>query len=62
MIVCLCEAVTDRQVREAIQGGCDSVRAVQRRCGAGASCGSCCGMVREMIASRRNRRVAVEQS
>jgi bacterioferritin-associated ferredoxin len=41
MIVCLCKAVSDRQIRAAIQRGADTLDAVQRTCGAGAGCGAC---------------------
>ncbi len=55
MIVCLCEAVSERQVREVIGSGCQSVKEVGRACGAGTSCGVCCSMVRDLIAEQRGR-------
>ena len=49
MIVCLCEAVSDRKVRDVIAGGCRTVPDIRRACGAGGSCGSCCPMLRDML-------------
>ena len=41
MIVCHCNAVSDRTIREAIRNGASSRSAVARRCGAGKFCGGC---------------------
>ncbi len=46
MIVCLCRAVTDRDVRAARARGADTVETVASLTGAGTSCGCC----REVIA------------
>jgi len=48
--VCLCNGVTDRQIREAVDSGCDSVGELTMRTGCGANCGSCLGMAASMIA------------
>jgi bacterioferritin-associated ferredoxin len=39
--VCLCLALTDRDVSQAIQQGAGTFRAVAARCGAGTVCGGC---------------------
>lgn len=49
MYVCVCLAVTDSCVREAIENGCDSRQAVTRACRAGGDCGACHGMIESMI-------------
>lgn len=49
MYVCVCLAVTDTTVREAIEGGCSTRHAVTRQCGAGGDCGACHGMIEDMI-------------
>lgn len=49
MYVCVCLAVSDKEVREAIQSGCHSRHAVTRTCGAGGDCGACHGMIENMI-------------
>jgi bacterioferritin-associated ferredoxin len=41
MYVCLCEGVTDQEVREAIERGACSVAEVMACSGAGLRCGSC---------------------
>jgi bacterioferritin-associated ferredoxin len=52
MYVCVCLAVTDKEVAEAIDSGADNVDAVTRACGAGGDCGSCHAMIGEMIDQR----------
>ena len=49
MYVCVCLAVSDKEVREAIAGGCHSRHAVTRQCGAGGDCGACHNMIENMI-------------
>ena len=49
MIVCLCEAVNDQQIRAAIAAGNNSVSAIKGACGAGSDCGACCSMVRRLL-------------
>lgn len=49
MYVCVCLAVTDAQVRAAIEAGATTREAVTRACGAGGDCGACHGMIHEMI-------------
>lgn len=49
MYVCVCLAVTDTTVREAIQSGCHNRSAVTRACGAGGDCGACHGMIESMV-------------
>jgi bacterioferritin-associated ferredoxin len=46
MFVCLCLAVTDARVREAIAAGARDLAELGRRTGAGTDCGSC----REVLA------------
>ena len=43
MIVCLCKAVSDREIRQAIGEGHTSLKAIAQRCGAGTgrNCGGC---------------------
>ena len=49
MIICLCEAVTDRAIRDTIADGCDSVREVAEQTGAGSCCGQCACDVKKML-------------
>ncbi len=49
MIVCLCEGVSDRDVRGAVSRGCRSVAEIGRANGAGNGCGACHKQLRELI-------------
>lgn len=49
MYVCLCKGVSDRAVRTCIRSGASTVHQVGLACGAGTDCGSCRGMIRELI-------------
>jgi bacterioferritin-associated ferredoxin len=41
MYVCVCQAVTERQVREAALGGAKSVKALKERLGLACGCAKC---------------------
>jgi bacterioferritin-associated ferredoxin len=41
MIICLCHGVSDKKLDEVIEDGADTLKAVERACGAGGDCGSC---------------------
>lgn len=41
MYVCLCSAVTDSDIRQAVAEGCCSVKALKNSLGVGAGCGKC---------------------
>ena len=41
MYVCLCRAVSDTKIADAIRDGADTVDAVGRACDAGTQCGKC---------------------
>lgn len=49
MYVCLCKAVTDRQLDEAIERGHDSVEALQDTLGVATGCGCCRSFVEERL-------------
>ncbi len=49
MILCSCEAVSDRQVWQAVEDGAQTVRDVMHRTGAGRQCGSCVCDVRSIL-------------
>ena len=61
MYVCICNGVTDHQIREAAASGCRSVAELTMRTGCGATCGSCLEMaaaVLEQAAPRGERTAA----
>jgi bacterioferritin-associated ferredoxin len=49
MLVCHCNGVSDRTIRKAVRGGAITARDVAHACGAGACCGGCTDVVREII-------------
>lgn len=50
MYVCVCLAVTESEVRSAIEAGATTRDVVTKHCRAGGDCGSCHGMIEQMIA------------
>jgi len=49
MYVCLCRAVSDTKITDAIRNGADTVDAVGRVCEAGTQCGKCRTSIEFMI-------------
>ena len=49
MYVCVCNALTDRDVRPHTAGGGCSVSMVYRACGCRPQCGKCVALVRQML-------------
>ena len=49
MFVCLCSAVSERQVEQAISKGADTLEALAGTTGAGACCGSCRPLLLDII-------------
>ena len=49
MYACLCRAVTEQLVREAVAAGASTVSAVRATCGAGTGCGGCLPSLRRML-------------
>lgn len=47
--VCICNGVTDHQIREAVANGCRSVAELTMRTGAGANCGTCLDVAASML-------------
>nr|WP_241093678.1 (2Fe-2S)-binding protein [Xanthomonas sp.] len=47
--VCICNGVTDRQIREAAEAGCRTVSELTMRTGCGATCGSCLDMAGDLL-------------
>lgn len=49
MYVCLCNGVTDREIREVAAGGCRTLPELTMRTGCGATCGSCLDMAQQIL-------------
>ena len=52
MYVCCCNAVTDREVEDAIDAGARTRAEVTRACGAGGDCGACHATIEGMIEAK----------
>jgi bacterioferritin-associated ferredoxin len=52
MIVCLCSAVSDRQINEAVERGVQDVSQLEELWGVGAGCGTCREFAQALIDSR----------
>ncbi len=52
MYVCICHAVTDHQIADAVDGGVQDLRQLGEACGAGTNCGRCRETAQELIDER----------
>ena len=48
MYVCICRAVTDREIRAAVEDGTRTVRGLRKQLGCAAQCGKCARQVRDI--------------
>ena len=53
MYVCICNGITDHEIRQAAEAGCDSMAELTMRTGAGSCCGSCVDMASELLEETR---------
>lgn len=58
MYVCICNAVTDRQIREAAQRGITSLSELRDACGASGKCGCCAQHAEAILQEARGHRHA----
>jgi bacterioferritin-associated ferredoxin len=49
MYVCLCQGVTDGQIRDAILEGCCSYKEVRQTLGVASKCGKCACLAKEVV-------------
>jgi bacterioferritin-associated ferredoxin len=49
MYVCVCQAVTDRQIREAAESGARSLRDLRKQLGVTRDCGRCASCAHECL-------------
>jgi bacterioferritin-associated ferredoxin len=49
MYVCVCNAVTDRQIREAVERGCDSMAKLRNDLKVATCCGKCESCARQVL-------------
>ena len=53
MYVCICEGITEKQIKSAIDSGCSSVRDLRKELRVARDCGLCLEEVFEMIKASR---------
>jgi bacterioferritin-associated ferredoxin len=53
MYVCICNAITDKQIREAAKAGVTDLWGLQARLGVATNCGSCKEMASEILRENR---------
>ena len=60
MYVCICNAVTDKQIRKAAASGIQDLWGLQRELGVGSGCGSCKEMASAILSESRQSRAQFE--
>jgi bacterioferritin-associated ferredoxin len=58
MIVCVCKAVSDRQIKSAVKCGAGSLRDLTRELGVGTCCGKCVPEARAILSASLDSRSA----
>ena len=56
MYVCVCNAITDKQIRKAAKAGITDLWALQAELGVASNCGSCKEVASEILAEYRDNR------
>ena len=49
MYVCICQAVSDTQIKDAVADGAEDLESIQRRLGAATGCGTCTEFTQKVI-------------
>jgi len=60
MYICICNAITDKQIRSAAEAGATDLWALQAELGVASGCGSCKEMASEILHEVRNQRRVAE--
>lgn len=61
MYVCVCAAVTERQIHQAVREGASTLKDLRRDLGVTAECGRCAGCARQCLREARNDSIATMQ-
>ncbi|MBX2847188.1 MAG: (2Fe-2S)-binding protein [Acidiferrobacterales bacterium] len=62
MFVCLCKAVTDHQIHDAVDAGVTSFETMQQELGVASVCGSCTCEVKQLMTKKFNQNLSAKQS
>ena len=60
MYVCICNAVTDKQIRKAADAGVEDLWGLQRELGVAVGCGACKEMAAEILGESRRAKARFE--
>ena len=60
MYVCICNAITETQIRDAADAGAEDLWALQAELGVATNCGSCKETASEILSEKRQARTAAE--
>jgi bacterioferritin-associated ferredoxin len=55
MYICICNAVTDKQIRRAAASGADSLPALRKQLGVASGCGTCASDALEILREHESR-------
>ena len=58
MYVCICKAITDQDIRQAVANGVDDLASIQTHLGAATNCGTCMDHAQEVIDEALAQRLA----
>jgi len=58
MYVCICNAVTDKQIRRAAASGVDNLYELREHLGVASNCGSCVAQAQSILTEAKQSRVA----
>lgn len=59
MIVCVCNNISDREIRQAVDLGLSSMGELRRELGVGTCCGKCVSCARDVLHAHRDAQPAV---
>ena len=62
MYICVCKAVTEGDIREAVRNGANSVKQLTRELGLGTECGLCVGCANQCLKKALNNSPAVKDA
>ena len=58
MYVCICKAVTDKQIRRAAANGVDNLYELREALGVGSGCGTCSDVAESILDEANDKRVS----
>lgn len=61
MYICLCKAVTDKDIHRAVSNGANTMRCIRQLNGVGSQCGRCVGHAKEVLGEALEAKMASQQ-